>query len=67
MLKYTAGGSTMVYDRLEDPSLRYPDLFLCPNPGFKLGVTSNLSDITENPWHSLKTMVDTDKVILTSH
>lgn len=52
----------MVYDRIEDSSLRLPDLFVCPKPGFKPAEMSKLSNIIEHPWHSQNTLWGTDKV-----
>ncbi len=62
VLKYTASGSSMVFDRVRDPMLRYPDVFLCPRPGFKVEEMSKLSNISENPWLAPLTLIGTDKV-----
>ncbi len=62
VLKYTASGSSMAFDRVRDPMLKYPDVFLCPRPGFKVEEMSKLSDISENPWLAPLTLIGTDKV-----
>ena len=62
VLKYTASGSSMAFDRVRDPMLKYPDVFLCPRPGFKVEEMSKLSNISENPWLAPLTLLGTDKV-----
>ena len=62
MIKYNSNSTAMVYDRVEDKSLRFPDLFVCPKPGFKPEKMANISSLTENPWHAQEILVGTDKV-----
>ncbi len=61
-MKYTSKGSSMAFDRIKDPELKFPDLLICPRPGFKNAEMANLSDVTDNPWQALETIGGTDEV-----
>ena len=52
----------MAFDRIKDPELKFPDLLICPRPGFKNAEMANLSDVTDNPWQALETIGGTDEV-----
>lgn len=62
MLKYTSKSTTMVYNRVKDKSLRFPDIFVCPKPGFKPDEMAKVSSLAENPWHAPETLLGTGKV-----
>ncbi len=49
IIKYVAKGTTMTYDKVADPSLSFPDLSVCPSPGFKEKEIEKISDLA-NPW-----------------
>ncbi len=62
VLKYTASGTSMAFNRIKDPALKFPDLFLCPKQGFKKEEISGLSDVSENPWRTPETLSGSEKV-----
>ncbi len=50
MFKYAAEGTTMTFDKVDDPAgLTFPGIYLCPSPGFKAEEIEKISDL-ENPW-----------------
>ncbi len=61
IIKYVGKGTTMTFDKVEDPSLSFPDISVCPSPGFKENHMKKISDM-ENPWLATEGLEKEEKV-----
>ncbi len=51
LIKFAARDTTMTFGRVSKTDLRFPDLALCPSPGYKPEAMANLS-LLDNPWEA---------------